>query len=149
MFFKGECVAFKKGKPLEYPVSSAGVKVSQEHELELLRVFVVKKGKLLVYRKNDSEWLSGQYEVPTFVIKTTDEKFKQYQTLKAEAVEVSGSYKTGITKYKIQNKVALADEKSFKKMGFVRKVEWRDLSASDANFSTATQKGLLKFILKS
>lgn len=145
-FLKAECVALKKGKPLEYPVSSVVAKVSQEHELELLRVFVVKKGKLLVYRKDDSEWLSGQYEVPTFIVKSTDEKLKQYQKLKGSSPEVVGSFKTGITKYKIHNSVIVTDEKVLKKLGFSREVVWKEIAAKDANFSTATTKGLVKFV---
>lgn len=146
-FLKNECLAFKKGSPLKFPVNTAEVKPTQEHELHLLRVYVIKQGKLLVYKKEDHEWLSGQYEVPTFITHTTDAKLKQYESLTLPLPKVNGTFKTGITKYKIQNSILISDEKQFKKLKFSRKVEWRELDASASNFSTATLKGLKKVIL--
>jgi A/G-specific adenine glycosylase len=146
-FLKNGCIAFKKGKPLEFPVSTLEVKPTQEHELHLLRVYVIKEGKLLVYKKEDHEWLAGQYEVPTFITHTTDKKLKQYELLNANLPEVSGSFKTGITKYKIDNAVVIADELLFKKLKFTRKVEWKEMKAEASNFSTATLKGLKKYIV--
>lgn len=139
---KSQCKAFKEGKPLNYPMEGAVKKAAVEHELHLLRVFVVKSGKLLVYKKSEKEWLAGQFEVPTFITKTTDEKIDQYPVLKKFDGEVHGTYKTGITKYKIQNIIHHLDEKSFKKLKFERDVVWKDLKSVDSNFSTATIKGL-------
>lgn len=141
---KKDCEAFKLGEPLKLPVSTAEVKKAAEHELHLLRVYVMKKGKLLVYKKNADEWLSGQYEVPTFVLKSTDESIKQYPEIKLKASDFK-SFKTGITKYKITNSVHVIDEKEFKKFNFKREVSWKDVASSDSNFTTATLKGL-KFI---
>ena len=139
---RSECKAFKEGKPLAYPIEGAVKKAAVEHELHLVRVFVLKNGKLLVYKKNDKEWLSGQYEVPTFVSHTTDKNFEQYPHLKKIETEAHATYKTGITKYKILNHIHNLDEKTFKKLKFDREVEWKDPKNSNSNFSTATIKGL-------
>ncbi|HXH75682.1 MAG TPA: hypothetical protein VNJ08_11985 [Bacteriovoracaceae bacterium] len=141
-FLKSECVAFQSGKPLTFPVEKVLKKPKEEHELHLMRVYIVKQGKLLVYRKDDNEWLSGQYEVPTFVIKTTDPKLTQYPHFKGAQLASEASFKTGITKYKIQNSIVITDEKLFKKLNFGRSVEWRGIFSNESNFSTATLKGL-------
>lgn len=138
---KKECKAFANGNPLNYPMMTAEKKPVAEHELELLRVFVVKAGKVLVYQKNEKEWLSGQFEVPTFVLKSTDKSLNQYPAIDKFKGKTSHNYKTGITKYKIQNHVYQVDEKTFKSMKFDRKVVWKELDSEHSNFSTATIKG--------
>lgn len=137
---KNQCLAFRNGEPLKYPLEKVGPeKKIVEHELHLVRVFVRKKDKILVYKKSADEWLSGQYEVPTFVLKTTDKKLKQYPHASRE-FDVVSQYKTGITKYSIVNHVALAEQKDLR--GFSRELEWRSIDAHESNFSTATLKGL-------
>lgn len=140
---KAECQGFKTGKPLTLPHDLTEKKKVQEHELHLLRVFVMKKDRLLVYQKETGEWLSGQYEVPTFIMETSDETLKQYPRLKKK-VKADFSFKTGITKYKIHNSVVSMEEKEFQKFGFGRKVVWRSVLAEDSNFSTTTLKALAK-----
>lgn len=137
--------------PMKKECRSAGIKIAHsekpkvvEHELHLLRVFVVKNGKLMVYKKDQSEWLAGQFEVPTFMLQTTDKKLKQYPELKTK-VKSEVIYKTGITKYKIQNFVHKISEAEFKKLKFARETEWRSIADEASNFSTATIKGL-KFV---
>lgn len=144
---KKDCMAFKNGEQLRIPVTTSEGKKAVEHELHLLRIYVMKKGKLLVYKKNADEWLAGQYEVPTFVLKTTDKTIKQYPQMVLKSSEFK-TFKTGITKYKITNSVHVIDEKEFKKFKFDRDIVWKDLSSDESNFTTATVKGL-KFISKS
>lgn len=136
------CVAFKKGNPLDYPTLSLKDKPSQEHELHLLRVYVMKKGKLLVYKKNEKEWLAGQYEVPTFLLQSTDEKLKQYPTLKHFSDKPKATFKSGITKYSIKNSIHVTDEKDFKKFKFSREVVWKEVESEASNLTTTTIKGL-------
>lgn len=138
---KKDCESFKCGKPLLLPASTTEKKKVQEHELHLLRVFVMKKGKVLVYKKNSDEWLSGQYEVPTFVLSSTDKKLSQYPHLKLKEKDLK-FFKSGITKYKILNSLYPIDEKNFKTLNFEREVVWKDLASEESNFSTATIKGL-------
>ncbi len=142
---KGDCVAFKKKSPLMFPIDKTVKSKSVEHELHLLRCFVFKKDKILAYKKNEKEWLSGQYEVPTFIIRSTDKKLSQYPELK-QSLDLADLkiLKTGITKYKIENYLLKISEKEFKKMMFSRNVEWLDLNEESSNFSTTVLKALKK-----
>jgi A/G-specific adenine glycosylase len=142
---KCDCKAFESGDPLSLPRITKLKEKAQEHELELLRVYVKKGEKILVYKKESHEWLSGQYEVPTFILKTTDKGLTQYPVASYKG-EHRASFKTGITKYKIENKVVHLQEADFKRFNFPRAVVWKDLHSNDSNFTTATLKGL-KFIL--
>ncbi len=139
---KNECHAYSLGQPLKFPVDLAVKKKSQEHELTLLRAYVVRKGKILVYEKTEGEWLSGQFEVPTFIISSTDAKLSQYQRLKGKITGEITILKTGITKYKITNHLVETDEKQLKTWGFARELVWKDLHKAESNLSTTTLKGL-------
>jgi A/G-specific adenine glycosylase len=141
---RGDCITFKSGHPLSYPKSEAGKKsVSVEHELELLRIIVLKKKKLLVYQKSKDEWLSGQFEVPTFILSTTDPKLKQYPKLEV-SLPIEFSFQTGITKYKIKNKVVCLSEDEFYQFPFPVSLQWKPIDSPSSNFSTATLKALEK-----
>lgn len=139
---KNNCHAFSLGRPLTFPVDAADKKKTTEHELTLLRAYVVKKGKILVYEKMENEWLAGQFEVPTLIMTTTDQKLSQYPRLKGKLTVKSTLLKTGITKYKINNHLILTDESSLKKWGFDRELVWKDLRKAESNLSTTTIKGL-------
>lgn len=142
---KKSCKAFELGTPLNFPVSDENEVKKSEHELHLLRVIVKKKEKLLVYQKAQNEWLSGQFEVPTFILKTSDEKLSQYPIIKTEIPqEFVTSFKTSITKYKISNHVLILSEKAFSQMGFKVETQWRSIHEASSNFSTATLKALAK-----
>jgi A/G-specific adenine glycosylase len=142
---KGNCHAFQEGRALHYPVVGGESKKTQEHELHLLRVYLVKKGKILVYQKEDKEWLAGQFEVPTFVLKTTDAKMSQYPLLKKKPrLTIELEFKSGVTKYKITNSLLKADEKLLKELGFSRKLVWKEVNSAQSNLTTTTTKGLLK-----
>lgn len=145
---KQECVSSKNGNALLFPVSkSIEKKKGLQHELHLLRVFILKKDKILVYKKQEDQWLSGQYEVPTYVLSTTDKKFTQYPKLAKDFSEkIHFSFATGITKYKIQNSVLVLSEKEFIKMKFEMPCTWRTYQDEKANLSTATIKGLSKLL---
>ncbi len=139
---KTECKAFQSKKPLQYPLEGVEKKIDK-HELHLLRVYVIKRDKVLVYQKEEEEWLAGQYEVPTFILESTDEKLTQYPRFVFKK-EASGKFKSGITKYTINNSLWISSEAEWKKMNFTRPVEWRSLHDEKSNLSTATIKGLKK-----
>lgn len=139
---KAGCSAYESGSPLKFPVETAEKKKAQEHELTLLRAYIVKKGKILVYEKAEGEWLSGQFEVPTFILESTDKKLSQYPELKSKVSGKVVLLKTGITKYKISNHLLLTDEEQMKKWKFGRKLVWKDLQKAESNLSTTTLKGL-------
>lgn len=139
---KKDCLAFQQGKSETFPISAEVKKKAVEHELSLLRVYVVKSDKLLVYKKSEKEWLAGQFEVPTFILKSSDDKLQQYPIYSKKINVGNQKFKTGITKYKITNVIHFINEKDFKKLNFDRPTVWKDFSSKEANLSSATLKGL-------
>ncbi len=119
-------------------------KKTEFFELDLLRVVVKDKNKVLVYQKTEKEWLSGQYELPTFIIKSQDKSLKQYPKLKSQ-ISIKGvkKIKTGITKYKITNYIIELKRAEFDKL--IKKGPY-ELRPNDKkqNFSTTTFKVLSK-----
>ncbi len=139
---KDNCIAFTDGNPLKYPVQKNETKKAVvEHELKLLRLIVMKKNKILVYKKSEKEWLAGQYEVPTLVLSTTDVSIKQYPKSKKAIKENLKTYKTGITKYSIINFIMECSADDLKRFGFELKTEWREID-EEANLSTASYKAI-------
>ena len=144
------CHAFKTNSALEYP------KIDLEKEkkkaklipLSLLRVVVRKNQKVLAYKKDDKEWLSGQWEIPTFILATDDKKLTQYPLYKSKKLDIKKlkTYQTGITKYKITNYVLPLEENEFAKKfkTFGRKVLYKSENASNSNLTTASIKALKK-----
>lgn len=141
---KNDCVGFKSKKPLSFPLEKAiSLKGTEVHELHLLRLLIIKKNKVLVYKKSEKEWLSGQYEVPTLIISSTDKKLKQYAQLKKKMIlKDFKQFKTSITKYKILNSIFLTEQAVLKTMGFSGELEWKDMEDENSNLSTATSKAL-------
>jgi A/G-specific adenine glycosylase len=108
-----ECEAYKNGKPEDFPFGEK-TKKAAEHELHLLRIVVREKSKMLFYQKQDSEWLAGQWELPTFILHSTDKKLLQYPTLKwKKSYEGLPHLKTSITKYAITNFILELTAKEF------------------------------------
>lgn len=142
---KKSCLAFKSGRPLEFPTQAAEKKKAQEHELTLLRLVVEKEGKVLAYLKEDHEWLAGQWELPTFVVRSSDAKLQQYPAWGKELAEDKlVSFKTGITKYSILNLIDHSSEKAVRGKMRERQLQWRRLDDEKANLSTASLKALKK-----
>ncbi|MFN8369596.1 MAG: hypothetical protein U0T83_03110 [Bacteriovoracaceae bacterium] len=142
-----ECKAYKTKN---FSILTSGKIIKDKKpdlELHLLRISIIKNNKLLVYQKEQGEWLNGQWEMPTLILKTDDAKLKQYpaimKAIKGE--EKLKVFKTGITKYKIFNYVMPLTEKefesTFKKYFKNRKIEFLDCSDKQ-NFSTATLKAI-------
>lgn len=140
------CQAYQLKNPLAFPVHDGTVdkKKSVEHELHLLRLVVKKKDQILVYKKNNKEWLTDQWELPTLVISSTDKTLKQYPILKNKFdFQQDQIVKTGITKYKITNYIHEESMtlKKLKELGFDRECEFH-LIDNKANFTTTTFKVL-------
>jgi A/G-specific adenine glycosylase len=133
------CLARLNSNPLFFP-NTQEQKKTQQHELFLLRVVVQKANKILVYQKHSKEWLSGQYELPSFNFYSTDLAINQYAKVRNdEAYLFLPQFKTAITKYKITNFVLYADEFDFDFLKNKR-FEWKKLE--DLNLSTASLKAL-------
>lgn len=141
------CLSFKHGT---ITFNKDIKKKNQSHELTLLRFVIRKDDRLLVYKKSDKEWLSGQYEVPTLTIYCDDKKFTQYSMspqFERESKKLL-SFKTGITKYDITNLVWEMSEREFKKWNLKeKKYEWVSIDSSKTNLATSTIK-ILKHLEK-
>lgn len=137
------CQARKAGEPLDYPVEGAK-KESVDLFINALRVVVTDKKKILVYKKSASEWLSGQWELPTFIIETNDDKLKQYPRINFKKnIEKLPMIKTGITKYNIYNYIVQMSLEEFE--SFAKKIDIEyEFKTPDQklNASTSTLKVL-------
>jgi A/G-specific adenine glycosylase len=142
---KISCVAFSSGEPLSFPIEVEKVK-KKDLFIKVIRVVVREKNKILFYQKNSSEWLTGQWELPTFIIETNDEKLEQYPRIKMKKSFVEAKMiKTGITKYSIENYMIEMTLVDFKKMTVKLSVDYIfKTSNAKLNLSTSSIKVLSK-----
>jgi A/G-specific adenine glycosylase len=142
---KAGCVAFKSGEPLQYPVETTK-KISEDLFIKALRVVIKEKKKILVYQKSSKEWLSGQWELPTFVLETNDESLKQYPHLKYKKdFSELPMIKTGITKYTIANYILEISLNEFEKLTKKIDVSYEfKVNSEQLNLSTTSLKILKK-----
>ncbi len=134
-----KCVAFLSGKPLKFPIKAEGSAKQKFFELDLLRIIVKKDKNYLAYQKESHEWLSGQYEIPTFILKSEDEKLKQYLPIDLEIdYKLLPSIKTSITKYKITNYVLCLSLEEMNDLGI--EGDWSYVQSE--KLSTASTKAI-------
>ena len=95
------CEAAKLGDPMTYPLKKD--KPKPKEELSLMRFLIIEDGEVLVYQKEQGEWLNKQWELPTAVISCTEKIFKQYPIGDDLKTPDQKPIKTSITKYKISN----------------------------------------------
>lgn len=131
---KVRCVARKKQNQLSIPFIAK--KKEEAHELTLLRVIARKGKKILAYKKNSGEWLTDQWELPTYIDQSTDKKLKQYPMSKIKDYRKVASFKSAITKYKIQNIVIELDKNS------LNDPRYQFIDPSKEHLSTASKKAL-------
>ena len=143
---RSKCHAFLSGNPLEYPVVK--VKKKETQELELLRIVVFKGKNILCYKKSETEWLSGQWELPTFILSTSDQALNQYPKASSfgnlKDVKNLKAFKTAITKYKITNRILQMSESQFKKLKLKGDFSFQNLDPKKTNHATSTLKTLKK-----
>lgn len=137
-----KCVAAKSQSVLKIPVKETTKSVS--HKLTLLRLIIQNEGKFYAYQKKPHEWLSGQWEIPTFVLDSEDQNLKQYPwTAPQNEFDYLPSYKTLITKYRIDNKVLALNLEEAKVLGLkLPEGQWFSLEDRNLNLTTATIKAL-------
>jgi len=139
------CVANKSNAALSFPVE--GIK-REKNDLfiKLLRVVVQEKKKILFYQKAEDEWLSGQWELPTFILETNDEKLKQYPRLKLKkSFKDSLIIKGAITKYSIENFVVSMSMSEFEKLAAKMHCSYEFKTYNEQlNLSTTSIKALKK-----
>ncbi|MDH5582028.1 MAG: hypothetical protein OEY33_08970 [Bdellovibrionales bacterium] len=135
-----KCEAAKLKSPTELPLIDK--KIKKNYELKLLRIVVIKKGAILGARRKQGQWLSGQIELPTFILHSEDSQLEQYPLWKGKLnLEHLPSLKTGITKYKIDNVILNLSERDWEKakMNFPE-LKYYSLSSKNVHFSTTTLK---------
>ncbi len=136
------CVASLEGKALHYPFQSENKIKKKFYELNLLRLVVRKQNLVLAYQKEEGEWLSGQWELPTFILETEDVKLKQYAHLKVKIdFKKLKSFSTSITKYKIKNYILECSEAEFLKIKNDKR-HYGYHSPLKGDLSTASMKAL-------
>ncbi|MCM8537477.1 MAG: hypothetical protein NE334_16165 [Lentisphaeraceae bacterium] len=97
---KPNCKAYKNATQEKLPVRTK--KAQKLIDLNLIRfISFNEQDEILLYKKNDKEWLADQWELPTVAINPED-SFKQYPHTQLK-IPNSTPLKTGITKYRIYN----------------------------------------------
>ena len=111
---RDHCLAHKQkltsdyGRPQKTPPSV--------FSLELLRVVVKQKNQILAYPKKEGEWLSGQWELPTFILYSEDSRLSQYPRLKTKiSLMTLPRFSSRITRYRIQNHILSCNLNQFQK----------------------------------
>lgn len=132
-----KCSAYQFGHPLMYPQKVE--KVKKSFELHLVRFVIRNKDKVLCYKKSNDQWLSGQYEVPTFVLSSEDSDFKQYPQINNDDLYFLPSFKSAITYYKIKNLVC---EMSLSEFCHLAKQDYEFRAIKNGNLSTASIKAI-------
>ncbi len=143
---KSNCKAFKMGRPMDFPILQKKEKVF--FGLDLLRIVIKRENEIFLVKRERGSWLEGQWELPTFIIRTDDKKMNQYPFLPEKGLKIpkTFSFKTNITSYKINNYILKMEESEFKK--YFNKLsdgKFFDAKIKDQNFTTATIKAL-KFL---
>lgn len=133
---QNNCAAFKSGNPLSIPMISPKEK-KEKFDLDLIRLVSIHQGKIAVVKKQKGEWLAGQYELPTYVISTSDVNLKQYPNYDKKKIGDLPFIKTGITKYKIKN---FYKKESIKNISEIENIEFLELELVRKKLSTASLK---------
>jgi A/G-specific adenine glycosylase len=140
------CHAKLSGAPLDFPVEVKKIKAN-DYYIKLLRIVVRSGKKIIVYKKLENEWLSGQWEIPTFILETNDKDLVQYPKIKMlKSHSALQMIKTGITKYKIENFILEMTEEKFNKFSSnIGKKYVYQKNEKNLNVSTSTIK-ILKLL---
>ncbi len=130
------CIARISGEPKAFPRLKDEDRVKESFEIKLVRVIHFdKNGNLAGVLRKDGEWLSGQIDLPTFVLESTEKGFDRYPEWKGKLPKELMRIKSGITKYSFENIVVSSDLKGF---------DMYELDLKAVNFSSVTIKILRK-----
>ncbi len=151
------CLAQANNRQEQYPVLSAQ-QVKKKNDkpipLSLLRLVIRQQNKIHGEKRAKGKWLEGQFELPTFILKSDDPNLLQYfafpEELKHELPEKIPFIKSVITKYRITNyyiEISLTTWKKWLKKLPMNKENWQLLTPLElANLSTTSQK-ILKTLI--
>lgn len=140
---KPTCFSCREKKALLYPTQKKETR--ETFDLDLLRIVVRERKEILGYKKVKGQWLEGQVEPPTFILKTNDSNLAQYPRYKSQKKKLELDqalvFKTGITKYKITNYVLEMSKADFQKK-FPAESDFQFFSCDEnkVNLATSTIK---------
>lgn len=137
------CQSYKMGEPLSLPKILNNKLEKTFYDLKLLRIIVEDKNeRILTYVKKEDQWLSGQRELPTFIVETEDEKLNQYPRIIFDPNYLMlPQVKTTITKYKITNYILILNKDEFESLSTLKEYSFKEFLNS-SNLSTASTKCL-------
>ena len=140
---QNSCEALLKDKVELVPVKKEKQKVAIS-ELKLVR-FLVKnsQGEMLFYKKRQGEWLKDQWELPTAIVESEDQKIKQYPF--ANVANYSDEQiTTAITRYRIRNYWKEMEELDFRDLGILNDRDFAFLpwDKTQEHISSASEKVL-------
>ena len=134
------CIASLKD-PLKFP--NTRKKSQKLLQLDLIRCVTKKENHILVYKKPKGYWLSGQYELPTFILRSQDNSLKQYPQWEKDEFKPIATIKSAITKYNITNHIVELSASKAPSMHQCEKLIYKRISSTQ-NLSSITFKILAK-----
>ena len=142
---KENCRAFANGEPLRFPETPTK-KIKKYYDLKLVRFIIsdkdLKENEYYFFKRVKGKWLEGQYELPTFILESEDERLDQYPRIKKSLFnkfKIEKEFKSSITKYKIKNIVISCKKSSFLK-SFPKQKLYKVILHRDQNISSASRK---------
>ena len=131
-----KCIARISGEPMAFPRLQNEGKAKESFDVKLIRVIQLdKSGRIAGILRKEGEWLSGQIDLPTFVLESSEKGFDRYPKWDGELPKELMRLKSGITKYSFENIVVSSQLKGF---------ETFELDLEAVNFSSVTIKILRK-----
>lgn len=130
-FLRQDCQAYLSGDPLSFPQKNEkkAKKISSYHDLSLVRLIISKNQMIAAVKKKKTQWLAGQYELPTFVLSSQDNQLSQYPKASLQLQKLlrdkgGETFKSAITKYRITNHLVELDHSTLKDVGIDLDIEW-------------------------
>lgn len=141
------CLAYKQDVVFQYPQDNMPKARSKKLiPITLIRYVVRKDNKILFYKKSEKQWLSDQYELPTFVQCCEDGPLGQYPQypLEREIGTKLKEFKSSITQYKINNLVYELTPKQFESLKgkHFSKLKFLEANNSLEHFAQSVHKSL-------
>lgn len=106
---KNGCFTFKNNK--DYFEKFKKTKIKKTEKVEIARLVIFKNKKFLLKKRSSGQWLSGQWEVPSYILKGEIDE-KQYQKIQfslKNLVEIC-TFKSTITNHEFTNRVIQSKE---------------------------------------
>lgn len=148
---KKGCKSFRQNRDLHLDVkpkvlkSKLKSKDTKKNEIELARIVAIKDEQILLVQRKKGQWLSGQWEVPTFVLKGDIPSF-QYSKNELDIGEPKLKIKTTITKYNFDNHIYLLANT---KVTSIKDVQWFKMSKISKMPITSVTHKILEWIKSS